>query len=114
MRIEPAAGGGHQIDGNRFARVAAGFAQRLDALLHGVVLRGIERSLVRSARRAGVVGNGDVAEGRVQKYFASQNGWPISSEPTSLPSCFQQAAVRLMRKDGLRDTASRRAGRRRR
>src|SRR5258705_6712533 len=31
-------------------------------------------------------GCGDVADGRLQKYFGSSNGWPISSEPTVLPA----------------------------
>src|SRR5262249_10433680 len=30
--------------------------------------------------------NGDVAEGRDQKYLGSSKGWPISDEPTILPS----------------------------
>src|SRR5262245_13565034 len=30
--------------------------------------------------------NGEVADGRPQKYFGSSNGWPISAEPTTLPS----------------------------
>jgi hypothetical protein len=29
---------------------------------------------------------GEAAEGRDQKYFASVNGWPISSEPMGLSS----------------------------
>ena len=29
---------------------------------------------------------GEVAEGRLQKYFGSENGWPIRREPTTLPS----------------------------
>src|SRR5262245_63297214 len=35
---------------------------------------------------AALFGNGEVAEGRPQKYFGSSNGWPISDEPTTLPS----------------------------
>src|ERR1700694_1763059 len=31
-------------------------------------------------------GNGEVAEGRPQKYFGSSKGWPMSIEPTTLPS----------------------------
>jgi hypothetical protein len=31
-------------------------------------------------------GEGDVAEGRLQKYFGSLNGWPINVEPTVRPS----------------------------
>ena len=31
-------------------------------------------------------GKAEVADGRPQKYFGSSNDWPISSEPTSLPS----------------------------
>src|SRR5207244_12792061 len=31
-------------------------------------------------------GNGVVADGRPQKYLGSSNGWPISDEPTTLPS----------------------------
>src|SRR5262245_66136908 len=29
--------------------------------------------------------NGEVADGRLQKYFGSSNGWPISEDPTTLP-----------------------------
>ena len=29
---------------------------------------------------------GEVADGRPQKYFGSSNGWPMSCEPTILPS----------------------------
>src|SRR5262245_34308638 len=29
--------------------------------------------------------NGAVADGRLQKYFGSVNGWPISAEPSGLP-----------------------------
>jgi hypothetical protein len=28
---------------------------------------------------------GEVADGRLRKYFGSSNGWPISLEPTTLP-----------------------------
>src|SRR4051812_10063522 len=35
---------------------------------------------------AALYGNGVVAEGRPQKYLGSSNGWPISEEPTTLPS----------------------------
>src|SRR5689334_12782253 len=35
---------------------------------------------------AALYGDGEVADGRLQKYFGSSNGWPISSEPTTLPS----------------------------
>ena len=36
--------------------------------------------------------NGDVADGRLQKYFGSENGWPISSDP----SCFlSPCSIRL-------------------
>src|SRR6266851_1642681 len=31
-------------------------------------------------------GNGLVADGRLQKYFGSSKDWPISAEPTGLPS----------------------------
>ena len=31
-------------------------------------------------------GIGAVADGRLQKYFGSLNGWPISALPTDLPS----------------------------
>src|SRR5512138_1013416 len=31
-------------------------------------------------------GIGEVAEGRIQKYFGSEKGWPISLEPMTLPS----------------------------
>ena len=31
-------------------------------------------------------GIGEVAEARLQKYFSSLKGWPISAEPTALPS----------------------------
>ena len=31
--------------------------------------------------------NGPVAERRLQKCLGSENGWPISSEPTSLSPC---------------------------
>ena len=30
--------------------------------------------------------NGDVADGRGQKYLGSSNGWPINADPTTLPS----------------------------
>ena len=35
---------------------------------------------------AALFGPGDVAEGRLQKYFGSLKCWPIRSEPTVLPS----------------------------
>src|SRR5215813_9686627 len=35
---------------------------------------------------AALYGNGEVADGRPQKYFGSSNGWPISAEPMTLPS----------------------------
>ena len=31
-------------------------------------------------------GKGAVADGRPQKYFGSSNGWPMSCEPSTLPS----------------------------
>jgi len=30
-------------------------------------------------------GNGPSADGRLQKYFAAENGWPIRCEPTARP-----------------------------
>ena len=33
-----------------------------------------------------LLGCGEVAEGRPQKYFGSAKFWPINSEPTGLPS----------------------------
>ena len=44
-----------------------------------------------------------MAEGRDQKYRGSVNGWPISSEPTALPSLYDDAAVGLVGEDGLGD-----------
>src|SRR5215813_13871841 len=35
---------------------------------------------------AALYANGVVADGRPQKYFGSSNGWPMSAEPTTLPS----------------------------
>src|SRR5215467_5875192 len=35
----------------------------------------------------GLFANGDVADGRGQKYFGSVNAWPIRSEPSGLPPC---------------------------
>src|SRR5262249_43886252 len=40
-----------------------------------------------AADDAGLFGNGEVADGRGQKYFGSVNAWPISSEPSALPPC---------------------------
>src|ERR1700756_3414759 len=34
---------------------------------------------------APLYGCGEVADGRLQKYFGSSNGWPISSEPRGFP-----------------------------
>ena len=52
--------------------------------------RGEKRSELRIAveppEAAGLSANGVVAEGRLQKYFGFENGWPISSEPITLPS----------------------------
>ncbi len=31
-------------------------------------------------------GNGDVADGRPQKYLGSSKGWPMRADPTALPS----------------------------
>src|SRR5664279_2900304 len=36
---------------------------------------------------APLYGCGDVADGRLQKYFGSSNGWPISVDATVLPPC---------------------------
>ncbi|MNF12359.1 hypothetical protein D3C80_2138150 [compost metagenome] len=35
---------------------------------------------------AALYGIGAVADSRPQKYLGSENGWPISSEPSVLPS----------------------------
>src|SRR6185295_9449668 len=34
---------------------------------------------------APLYGAGPVADGRLQKYFGPENGWPISVEPTAVP-----------------------------
>src|SRR5215510_10153789 len=36
---------------------------------------------------AALYGYGEVAEGRLQKYFGSSKGCPMREEPTTLPSC---------------------------
>ena len=48
-------------------------------------------------------GIGAVADGRLQKYFGSLNGWPISSEPTVLPSRSIRLPFACARKSDLRD-----------
>src|SRR5262245_23243126 len=35
---------------------------------------------------AALFGKGLVADGRLQKYFASSNGWPMSADPITFPS----------------------------
>ena len=71
--------------GGRVAGI--GGAQRRDArrvtasTSAGFVGRGSSRS-----RRRRCTAIGAVADGRPQKYLGSANGWPISAEPTTLPS----------------------------
>ena len=50
----------------------------VSALLVGPRLEPVDAALLSA--------NGAVADGRLQKYFGSENGWPISSEPSGLSS----------------------------
>ena len=71
----------------------------MDAVLPGSAARSASTRDWTALIRSGFVGlwfdpdedaalypNGVVADGRPQKYFGSSNGWPISAEPTTLPS----------------------------
>ena len=84
VRIEAAAGGGHQVDRHRRCVARIGGAQRRDPVLAPRCQRRIDRPLVRAARRRAVVRLRPVADGRPQKYCGLENGWPIRRDPTAL------------------------------
>src|SRR5689334_13503708 len=52
------------------------FTASVSALLVGPRLEPLDAALLSA--------NGEVADGRLQKYFGSENGCPISSEPSAL------------------------------
>ena len=103
VRIEPAARRRHQVDRHRSCLIGIRFLHRIHAAAHRVELRWIGRSVVAAGRSGRRCRRGDVADGRLQKYFGSSNCWPINSEPTILPSRIDQAAIRLVRKHDLGD-----------
>src|SRR5215470_327697 len=70
------------------------------ALFPGSAARSASMRAFTASARAGLVGPrfepddeaalyglGEVAEGRLQKYFGSSKGCPMRDEPTTLPSC---------------------------
>ena len=67
VRIEPAAGRGHQVDRHRARLVGMRLLHVLDAAANGVELRRIGRPEVAAGRRGAVVRRGAVADGRPQK-----------------------------------------------
>ena len=97
VRIEAAAGRGHQIDRDRRRRVL--LLQLVDVALDPLDQRLVGRAEIRAAGIGRVVGRGD-GLGRIVRDRArssptagrgstcrSVNSWPISAEPMTLPSC---------------------------
>jgi hypothetical protein len=86
VRIEPAARCRDEIhgDGRRIAGV--GGPQCIHPVLHALTSAGFVGLRFEPDEAPALSGNGEVADGRAQKYFGSSKGCPIRLDPTSLPS----------------------------
>ena len=103
MRIEAARRRRDEVDGTGAVLPGSALAQRLDARFDGVRERRIGRPRFEPLDAPALYGIGAVADGRLQKYFGSLNGWPISALPTTLPSRSMKLPLRRRGRMHLRD-----------